>query len=122
MKTSVLDNAVKKIEKNDLHYFPKYYYEGWVDLFFRDTFPHIREFIAKKKEDNQHALVLELNKIETAIIVKNIIKELYEKYGIEAISLHDAIFVKESDNKKMNINHISTKKMFFECLDVYKLL
>lgn len=122
MKTSVLDNAVKKIEKNDLHYFPKYYYEGWVDLFFRDTFPHIREFIGKKKEDNQHALVLELNKIETTIIVKNIIKELYEKYGIEAISLHDAIFVKESDNKKMNINHISTKKMFFECLDAYKLL
>ena len=42
-----------------------------------------------------------LNTVETDIITNTICKDLYEKYNITAISLHDGIFVKLSDCSRM---------------------
>ena len=52
--------------------------------------------------------------------VMNLATSNNEKYGIEALTLHDGIYVKESDAKRMNELGISTEEMFKEFLINYK--
>ena len=59
-----------------------------------------------------------LNVVETNIITKHICKDLYEKYDIHAISLHDGIFVKLSDCSRMP----NVVKEFNELISYYSLI
>ncbi len=120
------------IEKNELTYVTKDsryefqidgYYRAWVDKYFEEFYPGIREFInhVKDNDSRKGALHYLLAPVETKVITFGVIKELYEKYGIEALSLHDGVYVKESDAKFMKDNNISTEVMFKEYLMISKL-
>lgn len=95
----------------------KYMAELWVDRYFETNYPSIRNFILNTK--NMHVL---LSKAETRIIVDNMCKDLYEKHGIEAITLHDGLYVKESDYNKINESNISIVCMFNSLINVYQYL
>lgn len=97
---------------------PKYMYEAYVDKFFETFFPNIRKFIYSNKD----TLRQNINEAETKLIVNCVIRDLYEKYGIEALSLHDAIFMKESDANWLKTNNISTEKMFFDYFNIYEFI
>jgi hypothetical protein len=97
---------------------PKYIYEAYVDKFFETFFPNIRKFIYSNKD----TLRQDINEAETKLIVNCVIRDLYEKYGIEALSLHDAIFMKESDANWLKANNISTEKMFFDYFNIYEFI
>ena len=100
------------------------YYRAWVDKYFEENYPEVRNFInkVKNKDERKGALHYLLAPIETKIITFGIIKDLYEKYGIEALSLHDGIYVKESDAKYMKDNNISTERMFKEFINLSNLI
>ena len=91
-----------------------------VDAYFSTLFPSIREFITntpKKKSDND-TLNYMLNVVETNIITNHICKDLYENHNINAISLHDGIFVKLSDCSRMP----NVVKEFNELISYYSLI
>ena len=91
-----------------------------VDAYFSTLFPSIREFITntpKKKSDND-TLNYMLNVVETNIITNHICKDLYENHNINAISLHDGIFVKLSDCSRMP----NVVKEFNELISYYHFL
>ena len=91
-----------------------------VDAYFIELFPAIREFITNtpKKKSDKDTLNYMLNVVETNIITKHICKDLYEKYDIHAISLHDGIFVKLSDCSRMP----NVVKEFNELISYYSLI
>lgn len=91
-----------------------------VDAYFTELFPSIREFITNtpKKKSDKDTLNYMLNVVETNIITKHICKDLYEKYDIHAISLHDGIFVKLSDCSRMP----NVVKEFNELISYYSLI
>lgn len=60
-----------------------------------------------------------LNKVETNIMIYGICKDLYENYGIEAITLHDGLYMKESDANYLKVINISTEDIFKQHLIVY---
>lgn len=97
---------------------PTYIYEAYVDKYFETFFPNVRNFIYSNKDTIRQSI----NEAETKLIVNCVIRELYEKYGIEALSLHDGIFMKESDAKWLKDNDISTEKMFFDYLNIYNFI
>lgn len=89
------------------------------DMYFKLNFPHIREYIFKHKED----LHKKLNKVETKLITEEICnKELYLSRGIKALSLHDGVYVKQSDYRFLKENNISLESMFYDKLYLYWLL
>jgi hypothetical protein len=92
-----------------------------LDIFFERVFPNIKNFIYYNKALDYKALHNILNDIETNIMVFGISRTLYEKYGIEALTLHDGIYVKESDAKRMNELGISTEVMFKLELQSYEM-
>ena len=91
-----------------------------VDAYFSTLFPSIREFITNtpKKKSDKDTLNYMLNVVETNIITNHICKDLYEKYDIHAISLHDGIFVKLSDCSRMP----NVVKEFNELITYYSLI
>ena len=91
-----------------------------VDAYFSTLFPSIREFITNtpKKNSDKDTLNYMLNVVETNIITNHICKDLYEKYDIHAISLHDGIFVKLSDCSRMP----NVVKEFNELISYYSLI
>ena len=91
-----------------------------VDAYFSTLFPSIREFITNtpKKKSDKDTLNYMLNVVETNIITNHICKDLYEKYDIHAISLHDGIFVKLSDCSIMP----NVVKEFNELISYYSLI
>ena len=91
-----------------------------VDAYFSTLFPAIREFITNtpKKNSDKDTLNYMLNVVETNIITNHICKDLYEKYDIHAISLHDGIFVKLSDCSRMP----NVVKEFNELISYYSLI
>ena len=91
-----------------------------VDAYFSTLFPSIREFITNtpKKNSDKDTLNYMLNVVETNIITNTICKDLYEKYDIHAISLHDGIFVKLSDCSRMP----NVVKEFNELISYYSLI
>ena len=91
-----------------------------VDAYFNELFPSIRDFITNtpKKKSDKDALNYMLNVVETNIITKHICKDLYENYSIDAISLHDGIFVKLSDCSRMP----NVVKEFNELISYYSLI
>ena len=91
-----------------------------VDAYFSTLFPSIREFITNtpKKKSDKDTLNYMLNVVETNIITNHICKDLYEKYDIHAISLHDGIFVKLSDCSRMP----NVVKEFNELISYYSLI
>ena len=97
---------------------PTYIYEAYVDKYFETFFPNVRNFIYSNKDTIRQSI----NEAETKLIVNCVIRELYEKYGIEALSLHDGIFMKESDAKWLKDNDLSTEKMFFDYLNIYNFI
>ena len=115
-----LDN--KKISRSrkclDKGGYPTYIYEAYVDKYFETFFPNVRNFIYSNKDTIRQSI----NEAETKLIVNCVIRDLYEKYGIEALSLHDGIFMKESDAKWLKDNDISTEKMFFDYLNIYNFI
>ena len=70
------------------------------------------------KDNNIVTLHDMLNVVETNIITNHICKDLYEKYNIHAISLHDGIFVKLSDCSRMP----NVVKEFNELISYYHFL
>ena len=70
------------------------------------------------KDNNIVTLHDMLNVVETNIITNTICKDLYEKYDIHAISLHDGIFVKLSDCSRMP----NVVKEFNELISYYSLI
>ena len=105
------DNAPKKKVSND-----EYRYVIMVDKFFEAVFPNIRKYVFSIKSKDFHSLHRDLNMIETEILVYNIAYTLYTQYNIKALTLHDGIYVKESDALKMNELNISTEIMFKDIL------
>ena len=91
-----------------------------VDAYFTTLFPAIREFITNtpKKKSDKDTLNYMLNVVETNIITKHICKDLYEHHNIDAISLHDGIFVKLSDCSRMP----NVVKEFNELISYYSLI
>ena len=91
-----------------------------VDAYFSTLFPSIREFITNtpKKKSDKDTLNYMLNVVETNIITNHICKDLYEHYNIDAISLHDGIFVKLSDCSRMP----NVVKEFNELISYYSLI
>ena len=89
-----------------------------MDKYFETFFPNVRNFIYSNKDTIRQSI----NEAETKLIVNCVIRELYEKYGIESLSLHDGIFMKESDAKWLKDNDISTEKMFFDYLNIYNFI
>ena len=102
-----------------------------IDDYFKDNFPHIRKYILRNrekafpddKEKKLNKLHLKLNEVETNIITREIcINELLNKYHIKAISLHDGIYMKQSDYQSLKENNISLEKMFFDKLFLYSFI
>ena len=87
-----------------------------LDIYFETVFPNIRKFIYTIRNKDYKALHYEMNKIETSIITFGIAKELYEKYGVLALTLHDGIYMKQSDADKLKRLGVSTEIMFKEYL------
>lgn len=103
------------------------YLVRYVDMFFIENFETVRRFILsfppyqkpftykrKGKDVHSHRLVSSIQKeiqpLETSIIAYRMCKTLYEKYGIESITVYDAIYVKASQVKK--IAGIDMDKLF----------
>ena len=113
-----------------------------VDAYFKENFPEIRNFIRNYKTEkqsvtkkiiNKHGkkvnhtttkkvslIYKALNEAETKIMVMGICKELFENYGIEALTLHDGLYMKKSDYDYMQQNNIKTEDIFLKYLDLYK--
>ena len=113
-----------------------------VDAYFKENFPEIRNFIRNYKTEkqsvtkkiiNKHGkkvnhtttkkvslIYKALNEAETKIMVMGICKELFENYGIEALTLHDGLYMKKSDYEYMQQNNIKTEDIFLKYLDIYK--
>ena len=113
-----------------------------VDAYFKENFPEIRNFIRNYKTEkqsvtkkiiNKHGkkvnhtttkkvslIYKALNEAETKIMVMGICKELFENYGIEALTLHDGLYMKKSDYDYMQQNNIKTEDIFKKYLDLYK--
>ena len=113
-----------------------------VDAYFKVNFPEIRNFIRNYKTEkqsvtkkiiNKHGkkvnhtttkkvslIYKALNEAETKIMVMGICKELFENYGIEALTLHDGLYMKKSDYDYMQQNNIKTEDIFLKYLDLYK--
>lgn len=113
-----------------------------VDAYFKENFPEIRNFIRNYKTEkqsvtkkiiNKHGkkvnhtttkkvslIYKTLNEAETKIMVMGICKELFENYGIEALTLHDGLYMKKSDYDYMQQNNIKTEDIFLKYLDLYK--
>ena len=113
-----------------------------VDAYFKENFPEIRNFIRNYKTEkqsvtkkiiNKHGkkvnhtttkkvslIYKALNEAETKIMVMGICKELFENYGIEALTLHDGLYMKKSDYDYMQQNNIKTEDIFLKYLDIYK--
>ena len=96
----------------------KYAAEVCVDKYFDTVFPNIRKFIYTNKENLHNRL----NQVETKLIIMNVCKELYNNYGVEAITVHDGIYMKKSAAEYLKANNISTEKMFFEYLNIYNFI
>lgn len=92
--------------------------EVWVDKYFEDVFPNVRLFIYSNKE----GLHNRINQIETNIMIYSICKELYENYGIEAITVHDGLYMKQSDYNYLITNKISISQMFLNYLTISKFI
>lgn len=113
-----------------------------VDAYFKENFPEIRNFIRNYKTEKQRVtkkiinkhgkkvnhtttkkvslIYKALNEAETKIMVMGICKELFENYGIEALTLHDGLYMKKSDYDYMQQNNIKTEDIFKKYLDLYK--
>ena len=113
-----------------------------VDAYFKENFPEIRNFIRNYKTEKQRVtkkiinkhgkkvnhtttkkvslIYKALNEAETKIMVMGICKELFENYGIEALTLHDGLYMKKSDYDYMQQNNIKTEDIFLKYLDIYK--
>lgn len=111
-----------------------------VDEYFKVNFPNIREFIRNypteirpvtKRVMNKYGKIInhttrkrvsmiykELNKVETKIMIYGICKHLYENYGIEAITVHDGLYMKQSDANLLKANNISVEGLFKEFLNI----
>lgn len=91
-----------------------------LDIFFETFFPNIRKYIYLIKASDYKVLHYSLNEVETAIITA-IVYRLWYEHHIEAITLHDGIYVKENDGKWMNAFGISTEIMFKLELQSYEM-
>ena len=108
----------KSLEKAKESKSTRFAAEIWIDKYFEDIFPNIRLFIYSNKE----GLHNKINKVETNIMIFSICKELYENYGITAITLHDGLYMKQSDYNYLITNNISIKQIFLNYLNIYKFI
>ena len=90
-----------------------------LDIFFETFFPNIRKYIYLIKASDYKVLHYSLNEVETAIMTA-IVYRLWYEHHIEAITLHDGIYLKENDGKWMDALGISTEIMFKEYLMKYE--
>lgn len=106
-------------------YYARQYYE--VDNFFKRHFPHIRNFILDyptRKEmdiDRYEFIINEDNKLEKKYRLKSVsnithdimpyefrlislgvCRDIYNDYGIKTLTVHDAVYMKESDRKRLD--------------------
>lgn len=109
-----------------------------VDEFFQSNFPRIRDLFLDyprhQEEDpnhkvckydpntNQYALMPGMKKVsnlqrdilpyEFSLISLGVCKDLYEQYGIKTLTVHDAIYMKETDaRKQIDINFLLRKRL-----------
>lgn len=108
----------KSLERAKESMSSKYKAEACVDNYFETVFPNIRKFIYSNKD----VLHVKLNQVETKLIIMNVCKKLYEDYEIEAVSVHDGIYMKKSAAEYLKANNISTENMFFEYLNIYEFI
>ena len=91
-----------------------------LDIFFETFFPNIRKYIYLIKASDYKVLHYSLNEVETAIMTA-IVYRLWYEHHIEAITLHDGIYLKENDGKWIDALGISTEIMFKEYLMKYEI-
>lgn len=77
-----------------------------IDEYFKENYPHIREYIKETDDIWQ----ISMNE-EFKIMSDKMVSEL-EKHGIKSLTCHDAIYVKES------VQVPNIKKMFYQNLDL----
>ena len=80
---------------------------GTIDLYFQANFPHIREYI--KKTENIWEICMNE---EFKVMSEDLVEELF-KEGVVSFTCHDAIYVKQSDVKKVR----DIKERFYKALD-----
>jgi len=86
--------------------------------YFEDNYPSIHRFICINKDNNLHKRI---NSVETSIMF-NIGKTLFEKYGIESLTLHDALYITKGSARWLSDNNLTTKEMFKESIDCYHFI
>ena len=74
-----------------------------IDEYFKEKFPHIRDYIIHKNE-----IWIDIMNEEFKCISDRLVKRLYNDYNVKALTCHDSIWIRDDQNV------VDIKKMFYD--------
>lgn len=87
----------------------------YVSQFFKNECPNVYNYIRNTHQCTSKQVYCnftkELEKFESYVIVDNICKEIWNKFGCKVISLHDSVWCKKSDYDKIKDNYSKINKV-----------